>query len=712
MSDLITWSNEKERRVAIAEYSAAISAFDGIPHTSASIGRTFLDVEGNKSIRSEYNRSDYYRYRRGEKITYNQQEELIRLAMTAYDKVGVVRNVIDLMADFACQGIRLTHVNENKEKFFQRWFDKVNGRERSERFLNYLYRTGNVIVRRFEGNLPPATEKEMNKIHGSDVELEEIVVRARRIPLRYVFYSPLALEVIGGDLAAFMGKPVLALKINSAFRLMLSRLEALKAKNKANLGDIPPELKQAALRGERLFVLPQDELSIFYYKKDDWNVWANPMLAAIMDDLVAFEKMKLADISALDGAISNVRLWNLGYIDEKTGVNSILPTKAGIEKLRNILASNVGGGTIDLVWGPELKFTESATQVHHFLGPAKYEPCMNNIYDGLGVPQTLTSSNANTGFTNNFLSLKTLIERLEYGRNLLKNFWVGEIKRVQKAMGFRFPAYIEFEHMTLSDEEAEKNLWIQLADRDIISHRSLQEKFGITPEVEKIRIKKEIKLRGETLPAKASPYHNPQIEDELKKVVFSKGTVTPSEIGLELLPRKKGEKTPNDDMIKMQKDKLVQQQKFKPSTPGGRPSGKKDSSKRKTKRVTPRSSAEIENYSNRLLWTQLAQKTIQREVGPALLHALGKKDQRSLTKDEVQQFERAKFMILCNLEPYEELTKGSLYEALQGPDNAEIEAVYHQVFATFVSLNERQPTINELREIQANAYTCYFDEDI
>ena len=52
-------------------------------------------------------------------------------------------------------------------------------------------------------------------------------------------------------------------------------------------------------------------------------------------------------MSALDGAISNIRLWTLGNLDHK-----ILPNKS-YNKLRDILASNVGGnGT---VWGPAVQ---------------------------------------------------------------------------------------------------------------------------------------------------------------------------------------------------------------------------------------------------------------------------------------------------------------------------------------------------------------------
>ena len=55
---------------------------------------------------------------------------------------------IDLMGDFASQGIRLVHRNKRIERFYRRWFKKINGKDRSERFLNNLYKSGNVVIDR------------------------------------------------------------------------------------------------------------------------------------------------------------------------------------------------------------------------------------------------------------------------------------------------------------------------------------------------------------------------------------------------------------------------------------------------------------------------------------------------------------------------------------------------------------------------------------
>src|SRR5690606_29917165 len=153
---------------------------------------------------------------------------------------------------------------------------------------------------------------------------------------------------------------------------------------------MPSDLKTIINNGQQYLILDEDRLRVFNYKKDDWQLWGKSIIYSILDDLSVLEKMRLADMSALDGAISNVRLWNLGRLTDNPQT-TIIPTKSMIEKVRDILSNNVGGGTMDLVWGPELAFTESNTQVHKFLGKEKYEPTLDSIYNGLGIPSALRS---------------------------------------------------------------------------------------------------------------------------------------------------------------------------------------------------------------------------------------------------------------------------------------------------------------------------------
>tara|TARA_Y100000034_G_scaffold124375_1_gene172455 strand:- start:203 stop:2323 length:2121 start_codon:yes stop_codon:yes gene_type:complete len=687
----VTWSSDSEKQTAFSQASGAVEAYNGIK-TSAS-RRTFLDIEPNISVRPQHTRDDYYKFRSAENLPKN-QKDIIKSCMNAYDRVGIIKNVIDLMGDFASQGVELIHPNRKIERFYRKWFKKIRGKERSERFLNTLYRCGNVVVKRRTAKISSKLQKELSK--AADVRPEDVSVINREVPWVYDFLNPLSVDVIGQELALFAGNPKFSLKVSTLIQRMIKNPTE---ENRYLINSLPNDIKTAINSGKKTIDLDPNKTSVYYYKKDDWSLWAHPMIYAILDDIIMLEKMKLADMSALDGAISNIRLWTLGSLDHK-----ILPTKAGINKLRNILASNFGGGTMDLVWGPEISFQESNTQIYRFLGSEKYTPVLNSVYAGLGIPPTLTGVAGNTGgFSNNFVSLKTLVERLEYGRSILMDFWQGEIERVQKAMGFRLPAKVHFDHISLSDEAAEKNLLIQLADRDIISTETLRERFGEMPDIERIRVNRELRERtGEKTPPKASPYHDPQHKQSLEKIALTKDMLLPEDVGLppsskppveETAPEPSFPEEPNDN------DEPVGRPE------DGRPKFSRDTKKRKQKRVLPLRKANVD-FVNLTLWANDAQKTISDILNPALLSYYQKKNLRSLTKKEQAELEYIKLGVLCNLDPYSEVTADIINDILlnNGTVIPDITDTRNLLSKDFADKNDRQPTIDEMRQIQSSAY--------
>ena len=727
----VTWSDDSVKRQALADTSDNIDAYDGIQKAVAYNRRSFLDIEPNRSVRTGFSREDYNRFRSAEAVP-KQQKEAIKMCMAAYDRVGIIRNVIDLMADFAGQGITIVHPNKRIEKFFRAWFQKVNGRERTERFLNTLYRCGNVVVKRRTAKINKRTEKQLRSMGETDMDIIDLKVPKREIPWKFDFLNPMSIEVVGNELATFVGQPQYALKVSKLVRNLANRgLSGGSPHHKNLTAMLPPDILEAVKNGETFIPLDPEKVSVYYYKKDDWLVWSNPMIYAILDDIIMLEKMKLADISALDGAISNIRLWSLGDLD-----NKILPTKAAINKLRNILASNVGGGTMDLVWGPELKFTESSTQVFRFLGKEKYEPVLTNIYAGLGIPPTLTGmANTGGGFTNNFISLKTLVERLEYGRQVLVNWWNQELEIVQKAMGFRLPAKIHFDQMVLSDEASEKNLLIQLADRNVISSETLVERFGEIPEIEKIRIRREVKDRkNESMPQKASPYHNPQHRNDLEKIALTKDMIAPEDVGIvpcddtgdhpltnpkdrrsdEKIEEKKDEIKDKQDerdqkkFDKQQEKKIEQEKEFDPKgrPEDGRPKNSKDKQKRKQRDVKPRETVNSSEFVVTSLWAHEAQSKISDIINPAILAHYEKASLRSLTKSEVEQLEHLKLCILCGMQPFIEVTPEIVSDLLSRPIS--VDASTSKLLAglkeDFLNKNGRQPNIDEVRRINVSCY--------
>ena len=706
MSDdlYLTWGDEQERSKAYEKASDNVNAYDGVQKSFAYDYRTFIDVESNRSVRPSFYRSDYTAFRPGEAVP-KQQKRIIKMCMQAYDKVGIIRNVIDLMGDFASQGITLVHPNRNVEKFYRKWFENVNGIDRSERFLNYLYRCGNVVVKRRTARINKNKEAEMKRsTAAADMKIENVPVERRVIPWKYDFLNPMAVDVKnnGGE---FAGDLEYVLKVSKNTINSMMSYQGRKGVNK----QLPTDIMRKFKNGDREIELDQNKLSVFHYKKDDWNLWANPMIYAILDDIIMLEKMKLADLAALDGAISNVRLWTIGDLDHK-----IIPTKAAINRLRDILASNVGGGTMDLVWGPEIDFKESSTQVYKFLGAEKYQPVLTSVYAGLGIPPTLTgAAGATGGYTNNYVSLKTLIERLEYGREVLKGFWAQEIAMVQKAMGFRFPAEMHFDSIILSDEAAQKQLLMQLADRDIISQETLLERFREMPGIERIRVRRESRERTKdsSAPRKAGPFHNPQHSDDVAKLAITKDLLDNEEYLETLgLPPAENQAEVETEQVKRVEDNSSpeQEEAYDPvseNPDGGRPMHSRDSGPRKQKRVLPRSGEGVA----KTLWAYEAQKAIADLVMPMALEHYNKKNARSLTKSEFDQLEYLKLCILTGMKPYMEIDADvikSIIDSSTKPSKDFTQSIENSV-ASFVDTQNRKPSVDEMRYIYASTFASY-----
>ncbi len=646
---MITWSddNPASKAQAIQQFSDNVDSYSGVTKSQGAAYRNFIDLEPNRSVRPEFTQRDYYAFRPNEAVP-SQQRRAIKMCMDAYEKVGIIRNIIDLMGDFGSQGIQIVHQNKSVEKFYQQWFKNVSGKERSERFLNNLYKTGNVITYRSYAKVTPQLERYMKSL-AADIKVEVPNMKTNEIPWRYNFFNPLTVKMKDGQLSIFMGAPAYTINLGTFF-------------DRFTDGDIPDDIinslpdniKQSLKSGKKDVVLDTDRVGVFHYKKDDWQQWANPMIYAILDDIIMLEKMRLADLSALDGAISNIRLWTLGNLEYK-----ILPNKAAINKLRDVLASNVGGGTMELVWGPELSFKESSSEVYKFLGSEKYTAVLNSIYAGLGVPPTLTGMATNGGgFTNNFISLKTLVERLQYGRDLLTKFWEKEIEIVRQAMGFRHKAFVQFDQMSLSDEAAEKNLLIQLADRDIISQETLLQRFKEIPQIEKIRLQREVADRAdEKNPHKASPFHTPQHKENLEKIALQSGKVLPSDVGIK-------SSVPKDLLIQPKSPSPLgggAPQSPKPSNPNGRPPLSQDTDPRKKRVDKPKSKPGVAEL---VVWAEEAWDNISDVLNNAFLSHKNKKNLRQLTKAEVNDLEQLKLDVLTNIDLLSKVDTQSIHKVL------------------------------------------------
>lgn len=689
-----TWTTEKEKAKVFANMPM-IDEHIAVPKSRAAYLDTFRNIDTNVSVRDGFGSSDYY-YMRPDEAVPRGQKEIIRQCRLGSQNNGLVNNIITLMAEFACQGVDVVCSVPKHQKLYRAWFKKIHGKERSERFLDHLYRDGNVVVKRSTTKLKSKDIEKLRQAYGADIEYpNEIPVNKRDVPIKYTFLDCMALEVIGGELAAFTGKYNFALKISPNLRNMLSQPgnEEFKAL-------LPKDLLNGISEGkfaQNIIPLDNDKLSYFFYKKDDWRIWARPMIAAILDDLKDLEKMKLADRATLDGIISQVRLWKLGSLAEK-----IYPNPAMMARLADILLNNTGGGVIDLIWGPDIELIESKAETYKSLGMDKYQPIYTSIFQGVGVPPTLTGASTQSGFTNNAISFKTLIERLTYGRNLLTEFWQQELNLFQRAMGIKTPAKVKYRKMTLVSEDIIYKIMLDLVDRGIYSEESLMEMMEEDFDLEKNRLRRIKKERdGGRTPRRGGPWNDAEFKESVEKLGIQGGTVAPEQV-VDIKPKPDGVKTKMDLTLEMNAERIKQQKQS--GVPGqGRPKNAKDKVKRKTKVVRPRTSAD---YGIVNAWTTSAQKQISDILTPMILEVYNKNNLRQLSNAEAEEFETIKFGVLFGLEPFSEINLETVSAIVNNTPTLPFlaQGIYEEMIQQYTE-TRKQPTVEELRQFQASVYT-------
>lgn len=370
------------------------------------------NIEDGISVRPPYTRKDYERYRPADAIPVK-DDGIMRSCREAYDKVGIIRSVIDLMTEIAIEGMELISPVPSADNLWKNWGEKTEIVERAERFANYLCVEGNVAVRSKYASVSTAEVRRMQRHKPVTAEKRtKNPIEPGQIPVEYIFYDPSALELIGGELALFTGLRHYGLKITSHNFI---KLRTLFSQNRdAVEGTLPPEVlailngdipPKRTLDGDFIIPIPSERLYVGHYKKRDSNVWAKSFIYAILHDVTYNEKLRVAKISALDNWYNAVRLWKLG--DHKEGA---LPHAGHFSKLANIL-ENHPGGTLDIIWDSMIDFQQEFPPIEKL---AEFDENYESMLLGLGIHRSLVGGSEKLPGTNSaFIGLRNLMKRID-----------------------------------------------------------------------------------------------------------------------------------------------------------------------------------------------------------------------------------------------------------------------------------------------------------
>lgn len=656
------------------------------------------NTQGRVKQRPGHSRRDQDSARPEDRIPTSHQD-IILATQALYRRVGIVRNIIDMMSDFAAEGMKFEHPIKSQKRFYDAWAEKTDLASRAHDFMKLLLRDANVIVRRKTARISVPLSNEMSKATISGLSVTEDIVKetsenvtidkkkagTREIPWKYTFLSPVMIEKIGGSVGKFFGDDTLAMRIPAQLRKSI--MSPTTDAEKAFVKKIPTEIREAVKRkkGDNLVKLDPNKMYVDYYKKDDWEDWGTPFLYGVMEDIMFKQKMRLADMAALDGVINTIRLWKLGNSEQK-----ILPTKTAVNKLLNILQHNVGGGTMDIVWDDMIDLKVEYPPTDKILGTEKYRSVDGDIIKGLGVPDSLIGG-ADLGTRNAesaYVQLKTLLERLEYIRSRAIAWIKNELKIVADAMGFKHIPNVVFSIMSLRNEAAEKQLIIQLLDRGIVSVESVQQVFGINFAVELQNLKDEQAIReaDPTILEKTHPYFTSltvlekqhEFTMELERLKLGSGDGGgggggPNEVGTQ--PRDQGK------------------------NPSGRPPNTVDTNPRKERDDKTQSVYKVQ--AERYI------KQIDEIADPLFLAHIKATNIRSLTKQQKHELELTKRAMLAVVDKDSKISSDMLKNRLASASKNLFEifnSVFDELWAKHTEVVGKAPNLKERRSLAASAW--------
>lgn len=590
--------------------------------------RPVQKAQASITVRNEFDKLDYYGYRPSETLPQDINEIMFRCE-EEYKSTGILRSIVDLITDFIVDGLTLVHPDPNLQNFYNIWARKVSLQDKASQFVKNLYRSCNVVVRRHMVDINSKTFNQWKQnlavaASSEDTTNYNAVPKndPASIPVKYVFYRPSSIYLVGNIAGALSDKKIYGMKISSKF---LTDLRTAKSElEKTVLDALPQDIKDAIDKNSNspyiMWPLKNDDIYVGHYCKDDYDIWATPLIYSILDDINYNKKLKQAKTAGLDNWYNAIRIWKLG-----DHTLDVWPETIAGDRLNEILTKNTGGGGIDLIWDSAIQYEEHYPPVEKL---KDFVEDKDPIMSCFGIPQEITGGFMDNGTAGNgALRLKTFAKKLAAGRQELRKWLEFELDIISRNMKIPEKPYVKFRNDDSMDERVYYTLLRELVDRGILSDQTMLEKLNEIPQIEQQRVEQEAKMRESgKLPPKASPFNNPNLEKQAEMDIMIQKNL-PNEV----------KKKPNDKK-------------------GGRPAGVKDG--------VPRKRGANKNKAELLAFASDAYTKIDNIVTDLVLNQYNAQDVRSLNKGQKEQLDDLRSFTLANIDPDLELSEDNIVRAM------------------------------------------------
>ena len=455
---------------------------------------------------------------------------IIAACQAAYFQSGIVQSVIDLYADFSTEDLQIYHPDKSVQNFYKVWAQKVNLEDRIHDAFVQLFTSANTFVYRTWATLGNSDKRAMQRaessqnidknvtvrINGKDKTLNPNIISNnslnilnkeiaaipptiveenlpdnsdKQIPWGYTFLNPLQMDVRGSRIQ------------NKHYWVMLldkkdtkDLIQTMTGGNKVDFSEtkinIPKGLQGklgAAKKNSGYYMeltLDKNELSVIQRPgKYDWFAWGVPFIYPALKPLMFKDSLRNMESAIAHAATKIFYLFKLGNLKD-----GFVPEPDHYERLSDMIQVNSNVGY--LLWNNLIEGQVLQPDLQNVFDDKKHQSAKEDILLALGVPEVLIGGKG-SNFSNAYIAVAGVLEKLESYRNKVKDWLMGELKIIADAMGFRRLPEVKFGRTSLTDEKSRHQFLLGLYDRNIISAETLLTESETTLEVEETRKKLE-----------------------------------------------------------------------------------------------------------------------------------------------------------------------------------------------------------------------------
>lgn len=397
----------------------------------------------------------------------------ILLCQKAAANVAIIRNTIETCCEFSNSPIHVKTSNVTVKSFFEAWFERINLYKLVDNFMREYYRSGNVFLYKFVGKLKSDQYSKVKKAMGAKSDI---------LPIRYIILNPAQVYLEGG----------ISYNSNNWVKV-LSSYEIERLKNPQTIEDqqifnslpknIQESLKAGATHTGGVYI-PLDSSRLYYvfYKKQDYEPLAVPMIYPVLNDIEQKLELKKMDM-ALSRTIEHVIL--LVTTGEKKDQYGGGVNPANVAALQSMFKNQTLGRT--LVADHTTKAQWVIPDISAILGPEKYKQVEKDIQEGL---QSIFGS-TDEKFANAQIKAKIFLERMkEAQKSFLNNFLMPEVRKICETMNFKNVPELEFETLSLDDPAIMARIYTQLLQLGVLTpdQVTVALRSGILPDKEAMEI--------------------------------------------------------------------------------------------------------------------------------------------------------------------------------------------------------------------------------